>query len=92
MNKEDKIDLFISSATKDCRINKGHVALYVTLIHFWKGQNCINPLRLFGQQVMPVAKISSNSTYHRLIKELHEFGYINYSPSYYKAKASLIYV
>ncbi|WP_199119267.1 hypothetical protein [Pedobacter sp. ASV28] len=92
MNGANKIELFITAAIKDCRLNKGHLALYMALFHFWSQSDGHNPMSLFCQQVMPVAKISSNATYHRLIRELDEFGYIKYSPSFYKAKASLIYL
>jgi len=41
---------------------------------------------------MKVCKISSNATYHKCIKELNEFGYLRYSPSYNPYKGSLVYL
>lgn len=92
MNCAGKLETFVTATTRDCRINRGHLALYLALLHFWEQSECSNPISLFGQQVMPVAKISSNATYHRLIRDLHDFGYIRYCPSFYKARPSLIYL
>ncbi|MBN8879880.1 MAG: hypothetical protein J0I32_20215 [Sphingobacteriales bacterium] len=92
MTGGDKIDLFIAATIKDCRIHKGHLALYMALFHFWKGKNYISPIGLFASEVMKVAKISSNATYHRLIKELHDYGYIKYEPSFYKYSASKVFL
>lgn len=39
---------------------------------------------------MHVCKISSTATYHKCIKELHQYGYITYTPSYNPYKGSLV--
>jgi hypothetical protein len=39
---------------------------------------------------MELCKISASSTYHKTIRELHEFGYIEYRPSFNHNKRSLI--
>ena len=41
---------------------------------------------------MHVCKISSNATNHKCIKELHEYGYLKYSPSYNPYKGSLVFL
>lgn len=87
-----KLEAFVGATTKDCRISRGHLALYLALLHFWEQSQYSSPISLFAHQAMPVAKISSNATYHRLIRDLHDFGYIRYCPSFYKAKASLVYL
>ncbi|SIN78234.1 hypothetical protein SAMN04488055_1316 [Chitinophaga niabensis] len=82
---------FFSVSEHDCRIGKGHLALYVALFLHWRKSGYPVPFRTFSQQVMPLAKISAASTYHRLLKDLCEFGYIGYTPSFYKGKASELY-
>ncbi len=39
---------------------------------------------------MRLSHIHSIATYHKVIKELHAFGYINYKPSYHPKKGSTI--
>lgn len=41
---------------------------------------------------MELAKISSTVTYHKCLRGLHAYGYINYRPSYYpgRSEAELI--
>lgn len=83
---------FVLKATKDCRITRGHLALYLALFYLWQNNGLDEPLMLYSHNVMPIAKISSNSTYHRLIKDLNDFGFIRYEPSYYKGKPSSIWL
>jgi len=41
---------------------------------------------------MELAKISGVATYHKTIRELHEYGYIKYQPSYNRFSRSRIYI
>jgi hypothetical protein len=41
---------------------------------------------------MRISKISAKATYHKCIKDLHNFGYIQYIPSYNPFKGSLVYL
>ena len=41
---------------------------------------------------MATAKISGLATYHKCIKDLHAFGYIQYKPSYNPGTTSKVYL
>ncbi len=41
---------------------------------------------------MQIAKIRGYATYHKCIKDLHTYGYIEYLPSYHPALGSLVYL
>ena len=41
---------------------------------------------------MGISKISSYATYHKCIKQLHNYGYIRYSPSYNPMRGSWVYM
>lgn len=41
---------------------------------------------------MKVSKISAKATYHKCMKDLHDFGYLKYKPSYNPFKGSLVYL
>jgi hypothetical protein len=49
-----------------------------------------NPVSIYRKRVMEVAKISGLATFHKCIKDLHGFGYIQYLPSYNPAIESQV--
>jgi hypothetical protein len=91
MNSSHIID-FIARTTVDSRINKGHLALYAALVYLWSKQNYNGPLNINSREIMPLAKISSTPTYHTLIRQLSEYGYIRYIPSFYCKRKSQVYI
>jgi hypothetical protein len=91
----DQLELlstFIQSVKDDPRINPVHISLYVSLVSHWYANGQENPLSVFSREIMPVCKISGSATYHRSIRELHEYGYIKYVPSYNHFLGSLVYI
>jgi hypothetical protein len=54
----------------------------MALFERWNQNDFQNPVVIKRKQVMEASKISGLATYHRCIKELHEYGYIDYLPSY----------
>ncbi|MBI1837752.1 MAG: transcriptional regulator [Flavobacteriia bacterium] len=65
----------------DKRLSAYHISLYVALFQLWNINRFSNPLLIIRSEVMQISKISSKSTYHRCIRELESFGYIEYQPS-----------
>jgi len=86
------ISNFFSKAAGDARISIAHIGLYATLFQMLADQRYEQPIMAFGGSVMQKAKISSSATYHKLVRDLAEYGYIIYKPSFYKGKASRIYL
>ena len=81
---------FIRRVESDARINKGHLSIYMSLLFLWSRQDYSMPFEIFSREVMPIAKISSATTFHCMIRELASYGYIKYSPSFYKNKGSIV--
>ena len=75
----------------DARITTAHISLYVVLWKKWKDSGIEQPLSVFRKDLMELCKISSYKTYHRTIRQLHEYGYIKYVPSYNHFLGSLVY-
>lgn len=92
MDELSILEHFLAKATLDARIGIAHIGLYAVLFNCWKQQGFRGPVKGYASQIMVLAKISSTATYHRLIRQLHEYGYVCYQPSLYKAQASLIYL
>jgi hypothetical protein len=75
----------------DQRITVWHISLYVALIHKLKENNFKNPVSITRTEVMKLAHIGGIATYHKYIKELHDYGYIEYLPSYDPSRGSTVY-
>jgi hypothetical protein len=83
---------FMNAAADDARLGPLHISLYVAVLHFYQLQNETLPVSVFSKQLMVYAKISSNNTYHRIVRELHQYGYVYYVPSFNPFLGSLIYL
>ena len=81
---------FFQKVSDDDRLNPTHISMYVSLFQLWNVNRFKNPISISRSLVMHVCKISSTATYHKCIKELHQFGYLTYSPSYNPYKGSLV--
>ncbi len=81
---------FFEMVTQDNRLSMGHIALYATLFQFWNLNRFQNPMSIARSEIMLISKIGSKSTYTKLLKELDEFGYIQYLPSNNPVKGSLV--
>ena len=76
---------------QDSRMLASHVSLFTTLFSCYQ-QNCFqNPFPITRKTVMGFSKISSIATYHKCIKDLDDYGYISYHPSFHPGKGSLVY-
>jgi len=76
----------------DPRISPVHISLYMAFVELWLQQDFALPIEVFSRQAMPLAKISGIATYYRTIRELHNFGYIQYTASYNHFQGSQIYL
>lgn len=83
---------FLSRASLDRRINTSHVVLFLGLFQQWTQCRFQNPFGVDRKEIMAVAKISSRVTYHKCIRELHQWGYIHYEPSYDYYRGSQVYL
>ena len=87
----EMLNAFLERVKEDPRIGTTHISLYVSLIGLWQDKGFEKPLSVFSHEMMPRCKISGSATYHRNIRELHDFGYIKYIPSYNHFLGSLVY-
>ena len=83
---------FFEKVDTDNRLNPTHISMYMAIFQFWNINHFRNPISISRNQVMRVSKICSNATYHKCIKELHEYGYLEYFPSFNPYKGSLVHL
>jgi hypothetical protein len=91
MNSE-LLQIFFETIKSDPRIGPIHISLYSALYLQWKENKYENPIYIFSKELKPYCKISGSATYHRSIRQLHEYGYIRYVPSFNHCLGSLVYI
>lgn len=81
---------FYDRIQQDDRLNPTHISLYLALFQFWNLNHFQNPISISRNEMMRLSKISALGTYHKCIKQLQEFGYIEDIPSFNPYKGSLV--
>lgn len=87
-----QLSRFYEVIREDNRISCTHISLYMALFNLWSEMEFSGPVRITRQQVMGIAKISGLATYHKCIKDLVAFGYIQYFPSYHPGIGSIVHL
>lgn len=82
---------FFSAIENDYRISVTHIGIYAALLKYWKEHQYANPIQVFSYEIMGIAKISASATYHKCIRDLSDYGYIKYKPSYKRNQGSKVY-
>lgn len=92
MNQVEQLTAFYRAIAVDSRIGSTHISTYMALFQYWNLNQFQNPVSITRQEVMQIAKITGRATYHKCIRELEEFGYIKYVPSFNPFLKSLVYM
>ena len=92
MEQVKELTSFYSAIKSDPRIGTTHISLYMALFQFYNLNRLTNPILITRTAVMEVAKISGLATYHKCMKDLVEYGYIQYQPSYNPSISSRVYL
>lgn len=82
---------FFIRASGDHRVGPHHVALYMTLYQQWCINNGKSPFPVTQTQLRQTAKIG-RTTYHKCMRDLEAYGYIQYVRSYSPVLGSLVYL
>jgi hypothetical protein len=90
MLEENKLYSFLDATKDDGRISAVHIALYLALLQKSMAFKNSTEIKVSRQEIMCLAKISSRQTYNKRIKELQEFGYIRYFPSFHQTAGAII--
>jgi hypothetical protein len=76
---------------KDQRLCATHISLFTALFICWQRGGFVSPFSFNRRELMGYSRIASVATYHKCIRELDEYGYIRYQPSYHPKLGSLAY-
>lgn len=81
---------FLLSVKDNPKATAYHISVYVSLLHYGHIIGNADQFTVFSREVLPFAKLLRPGTYHRIMMELDEFGYIRYSPSHSAVLGSLV--
>jgi hypothetical protein len=90
MNYIRHLTAFFERVSADERLNPTHVSLYISLFQYWNINRFNNPISITRDEVMRISKICAKATYHKCIKDLHNYGYVVYKPSFNPFRGSLV--
>jgi len=74
----------------DDRIKQGHITLYLAFFQKWNREYFKKTITINREWIMEKAKIKSKTTYHSYLKDLTDWGYLRYYPSYHPARGSKV--
>jgi hypothetical protein len=86
----EQLSCFINRVASDVRLKPTHTSLYLALCNAWRTSQFQNVFHVSRRQLMFAAHIRSIATYHKVIRDLREFGYLDYWPSYHPVKGSRV--
>ncbi len=92
MNYIKQLTAAMNKFTEDDRLNPAHVSLYLALFQMWNVNRFRNPISINRNEMMTISKIGSRATYHKCIKDMHNWRYLEYRPSHNPLKGSKVYM
>lgn len=75
---------------KDSRLNSKHVSLYMALFRQWNRERFPTWIYISRKELMKTSRIGSTSTYHRIIRDLNNWKYLTYRPSFFQNPGSKV--
>lgn len=84
------MDMVVLEAVKsDDRLNCYHISLYTALLYYGKGITQL-PFYASRRKLMGFSRIKSGATYHKCLRQLISYGYLDYHPSFHPQQGSRI--
>lgn len=75
----------------DNRLMATHISLSTALFISWQRGGFASPFAVTRRTLMAYSRIASIATYHKCMRELDDYGYIRYQPSYLPKLGSLVW-
>lgn len=79
MNYIRHLNSFFEISGKDSRLSAYHVSLYMALFQLWNRNRFRDSFPVDREELMQLSRIGSKNTYAKCMKQLHQWGYIQYS-------------
>lgn len=79
----------LEAVNSDDRLNSYHISLYTALLYYGKGIRQL-PFHASRRKLMGFSRIKSGATYHKCLRQLISYGYLDYHPSFHPQQGSRI--
>lgn len=83
------VNIYMKIST-DKRVNVWHISIYMALVYLWYKNDLSDNFYITRKTIMHLAHVGSIATYHKCIKQLQDFGYIKYKPSFNPCLGTMI--
>jgi hypothetical protein len=90
MERGDQLSSFINHVVSDERLKPVHIALFTAVCHAWMASEFAQACQVSRSRLMQGSRILSKATYHKTLKDLQAFGYVEYRPSYHPTRGSAV--
>ena len=84
------LNAVLETFNNDERIKQGHITLYLAFFQKWNREFFKKIITINRELIMKKAKFKSKTTYHNYLRDLNDWGYLKYFPSYHPARGSKI--
>ena len=81
MNYIRHLNGFFARLAEDKRMSSYHISLYFALFQQWNADRFSEQFVIARAEIMEMSRLGSVNTYARCMKELSQWGYIQYTPS-----------
>lgn len=92
MNYIRHLNGIFNAFAEDERLNPTHISLYMALFHLGNSLGFPREFFINRGEMMKLAKIGSTATYHKCLKDLAKWEYIQYLPSHNRFRGSKIHL
>ena len=90
MDQLNPLNEFFKAIEKDQRIGITPIGIFAALLQFRTAAGYNNPVKAYRHEIMKTAEISGPVTCHRCIRDLNDYGYINYLPKRNRNKKTIV--
>jgi len=90
METSELLSSFMQAIAENTKVSAHHISVYMALLDYKNRTGKQGAFTVFSREILPYAKLSRPGTYHRIMMDLAQFGYIRYTPSYSWVLGSLV--
>ncbi|MET4545619.1 hypothetical protein ABIE26_002937 [Pedobacter africanus] len=83
MDRNEKVKLLLKRWKGDPRLRVYHMVILMAILNLWVAGSSPGAISISRRSMLEVTRIGGIGTYHRYMKDLRVFGYIEYTPSYH---------
>lgn len=90
METSELLSTFMQAIAENTKVSAHHISVYIALVDYKNRTGQQGAFTVFSREILPFAKLSRASTYHQIMGDLAQFGYIRYTPSHSWVLGSLV--